>query len=226
MRPRLDDEAAFDHRRLLAAYRAGSRWERTHVAIRWRSCPFDQVLAELPREGAVLDVGCGHGLLAIAAALARPGCSVVGTDVDGPKLDLARAAASAAGVEDRVSFEVGDAGALPPGSWSAIVAVDVLYLLPYDAQRDLIVRAAASLVRGGRLVLKETSRHPRWKSAWSRAQELLAVRVLRLTAGTSLHFATPESIERWMRDAGLAVERRGVDAGYLHPHHLFVGGAT
>lgn len=213
-------------RATVEAYRGEPVLQRAHVAVRWRSCPFDAVLAELPISGRVLEIGCGHGLLALATALSRPDCEVVATDVDEAKLAAGRRAAQRAGVADRLTFATANANELPPGPWSAVTAVDVLYLLPRDAQRDLIARAARALGPRGVVVIKETDTEPRWKARWSRTQEVVAVRILRITEGSSLLFVPAETIAGWMEDAGLAAHHRRVDRGYPHPHHLFVGRAA
>jgi len=52
--------------------------------------------------GHVLDIGCGWGPIAIAAALAAPDVRVTAVDVNERALDLARRNAATAGVGDRV----------------------------------------------------------------------------------------------------------------------------
>lgn len=168
-------------------------------------------------------MGCGHGLLACYLAMGEREREVVGTDVDGTKVDVARRAAARAATQGaRVRFEPGPPGHLPSGPWSAVTIVDVLYLLGPDAQRDLLTRAAAMLAPGGVLVVKEMDRRPRWKLALVALQETLSVRILRITAGARIRFTRPSSFARWLADAGLQVESRAVDRGFPHPHHLLV----
>ncbi|MCU0564820.1 MAG: class I SAM-dependent methyltransferase, partial [Desulfobacterales bacterium] len=45
------------------AYAGEGLAARLHVAVRALTCPFGQVIDRFPTSGAVLDVGCGHGLL-------------------------------------------------------------------------------------------------------------------------------------------------------------------
>ena len=71
--------------------------------------------------GHVLDVGCGWGPIAIAAALAAPDVTVTAIDVNERALDLARRNAATAGVGDRVSVNlpsVVPAGATFDTIWS------------------------------------------------------------------------------------------------------------
>ncbi len=71
-------------------------------------------LLALQPDDAVLDVGCGPGILSVRApALVTPGGSVTGVDVAEGMLAVAREKAAEHGVADQVSFELGDMHALP-----------------------------------------------------------------------------------------------------------------
>jgi 2-polyprenyl-3-methyl-5-hydroxy-6-metoxy-1,4-benzoquinol methylase len=209
---------------VLSFYRRAPLAVRAHVRVRWATCPFQAVAAAVPREGRVLEVGCGHGLLANYLARESPEREVHGIDIDGPKIDAARAAAELAGVG--TEFTAPPPGRLPDGPWDAIVIVDVLYLLTDDQQRRLLRDCAAALGPGGVLVVKEMSPSPRWKSAWNRVQETLAVRLLHITEGEGgFTFLAPEELAARMTDDGLVVSHRPLHKGYPHPHHLLVGRA-
>lgn len=197
---------------------------RVHVGVRWRTCPFVVVAQAVPPAGRILEIGCGHGLFSSYLALAEPGRHVVGTDVDQAKIEIARRAAGRArALGARLAFQPAPDGSVPDGPWTAIVIVDVLYLLDRDGERRLLAACAGRLAPGGVLVVKETDDRPRWKAAWTRAQETVAVRVLGLTEGGRPSFTPPRQLAQVIEAAGLAVEGRRVDRGYLHPHHLLVG---
>ncbi|MBO0898983.1 methyltransferase domain-containing protein [Cellulomonas sp. zg-ZUI22] len=208
-------------RRALALYRDAPWQERAHVHVRWWSAPFRRLATLLPDDGPVLEIGCGHGLFSAYAALAGPGRRVVGVDIDADKVAVG---AGAAARVPNLELTVAPDGAVPAGPWAAVVVVDVLYLLPADAQRRLLLAAAEQVAPGGRLVVKEMGTSPRWKVAWNRWQETLSVRVLRITEGsTTFTFVPPDVVAGWLRDAGLAVTATRLDAGRVHPHHVLVG---
>lgn len=173
----------------------------------------------------MLDFGCGHGVVALYLAMTAPDRQVTGVDVDADKIALAKAAAEAAGVSvtfDEVAADYRPA-ASREGAWDAITIVDVLYLLDHIARIEVIDEAAAALAPGGVLVIKEIDVRPRWKFRIASAQELLATKVLRITAGSEMHWLPPEEIGARLVGAGLEVEHRPLHRGRLHPHHLIVG---
>ena len=208
-------------RRLLSLYAGASASARAHVRVRWATCPFPAVAAQLPAGGRVLEVGCGHGLLSLYLALTSPAREVHGIDVDEDKLAAARGAAARGGLS--CTFERVEGGGLPHGPWDAVAIVDVLYLLAADDQKVLLAACAAALAPGGALVVKEMAPVPRWKAVWNAAQETAAVRVLGITEGRELTFLPPAELGAAMAAGGLALEARPLHRGYPHPHYLLVG---
>ncbi len=209
----------------LRLYRGQGAGTRLRTALRWRTAPLDRVAGLLPATGTVLDWGCGHGLVALQAARRSPEVQVVGCEIDGAKVRSATAAAAAAGLSDRVAFEVVDAAARPSGSWDGIVLCDVLYLQAPGDRSDLVAAAAAALAPGGVLVCKEVDRTPRWKWVLCSFQEQISVRILRITRpGTGLgELPDPAEVAAWMGAAGLAVERVPLGWGSHVPHVALLG---
>lgn len=197
---------------------------RAHLAVRWVTCPFPAVATEVPAAGSVLEVGCGHGLLSNYLALGGPGRLVTGIDPDAGRIALARRAGARVGATGGgVSFAVGPPGVLPAGPYAAVVLVDVMYLVDPSEQEHQMAACAGLLAPGGVLVVKETGTGNGWRGRLTLAQELVAVRLLRITQGRRPSFVPPARLAGWMRGAGLEVVERDLGAGYLHPHHLIVG---
>lgn len=175
--------------------------------------------------GRVLDVGCGHGLLALHLAAGSAHREVVGVDIDEAKIAAARRAATAAPSLSNLTFASADDLATIGGPFDAITVVDVLYLLTAQHQETLVRTLAGRLAPGGRLLVKEMAPTPRWKHRWMHGEEVLATRVARITASTDgvLHHTAPEDIRRWMTTEGLTVADRPLDRRRPYPHHLVLG---
>jgi SAM-dependent methyltransferase len=75
----------------------------------------------------VADVGCGHGASSIILAQAFPRTRVTGFDYHAESIEAPRAAAEAAGVADRVPFEVAPASAFPGQDYDLVCMFDCLH---------------------------------------------------------------------------------------------------
>lgn len=80
----------------------------------------------------ILDLGCGKGFLAIA--LAHRGCEVVAIDISPKSIELAKQRADAAGVADKIDFQVMDCEQLefPDDSFDAVIGGFVLHHLDLE----------------------------------------------------------------------------------------------
>lgn len=163
-----------------------------------------QVERYLPRKGFVVELGCGHGLFACLLREASDQRRVLGLDLDERKIAVAR---GAAGVTEGLRFEVADVVATVPPRCDAIAIVDLLYLLPFAAQEQVLRQAAAALAEGAPLVVKaqERRRDPRY--ALTYGQELLTVS-LGFTRGGRERFFFPSRAEAlaMFERAGFRVE--------------------
>jgi 2-polyprenyl-3-methyl-5-hydroxy-6-metoxy-1,4-benzoquinol methylase len=88
-----------------------------------------EIQAVLERGGRVADVGCGYGWSSIGLALAHPGITVDGYDLDAPSIEAARRNAVEAGVADRVHFHLADAAAAD-GRYDLVTAFECIHDLP------------------------------------------------------------------------------------------------
>jgi ubiquinone/menaquinone biosynthesis C-methylase UbiE len=129
------------------------------VAVRDRAIK-RRVLAHAAIVGGeqVLDVGCGTGTLAIAAARAAPGVSVSGLDADPSILARARKKAAGAGLE--ISFDEGRSTALPYADASFDLVLSTLFFhhLPDDAKHETAAELVRVLRPGGRIVVGDLGR--------------------------------------------------------------------
>lgn len=128
-------------------------------------------LLRLARGDAVLDVGCGPGILAVrAAGQVAPGGSVTGVDVSEGMLEVAREKAAEHGVADEVAFQLGDMHELPfpDGRFDAICCS---YAMFFASSVTAVGRELwRVLAPGGRLVVA-TIGEQFFEPMWSRFRE-------------------------------------------------------
>lgn len=110
------------------------------------------------RGGELLDVGTGPARIPIALCRADRHFRILGVDLAGPMLDLARRNAAEAGLTDRIRFARGDAKNLPfpDGRFEAVVSNTIVHHIPDPAV------ALAEMVRlvgpGGTLMVRDLAR--------------------------------------------------------------------
>ncbi len=157
---------------------------------------------------AVLDVGCGGGIL--SESMARRGASVLGIDLSAKPLKVAQLHALESAVSG-LRYRAVAVEALAeevPGSFDAVTCMEMLEHVPDPAS---VVRACARLAKPGAWVFFSTiSRNPKaWLLAVVGAEHVLKL----LPAGTHDYdrFIRPSELTRWCRQAGMvASDMRGL----------------
>jgi ubiquinone/menaquinone biosynthesis C-methylase UbiE len=110
------------------------------------------------RGGELLDVGTGPARIPIALCRADRRFKILGVDLAGPMLDLARRNAAEAGLTDRIRFARGDAKNLPfpDGRFEAVVSNTIVHHIPLpEAALAEMVRLVAP---GGTLMVRDLAR--------------------------------------------------------------------
>ncbi len=155
------------------------------------------------RNKEVLDVGCGGGILAESMALR--GAHVLGIDLAGKSLGVARLHALETGVDglDYREVSVEDLARERPGTFDVVSCMEMLEHVPDPGS---VVRACRELVRpGGWVFFSTINRSPKsFLQAIVGAEYVLGL----LPKGTHEYarFIRPSELARWSRDCGLAVE--------------------
>jgi arsenite methyltransferase len=115
-------------------------------------------LAGVARGDRVLDVACGSG--ATALLLARElDCSVVGVDLGTHAIERATASASAAGLDDRARFLLGDAEALPVADAAFDVAISECSLCTFPDKRRAVAEMARVVRPRGTIAIADVTAH-------------------------------------------------------------------
>jgi 2-polyprenyl-3-methyl-5-hydroxy-6-metoxy-1,4-benzoquinol methylase len=154
-------------------------------------------------ETAIIDVGCGLGLL--AHYLREHGCRapIVGYDLDSQKIARAEAAAQRAGLAD-VTFRDGDAAEQGDDS-ATIVLLDVLHYLTPSLQRSLLERLARN---EGAVIIRNGLRDDSWRYRVTLLEEYWTRWSGWIPSRAPIHFPTREEILAPFREVGRAGETR------------------
>ena len=97
-----------------------------HLVAEWLPA-LDSMVARLESGARVADVGCGQGASTVLMAQAYPASTFVGSDYHQGSIDAAGRSASAADVDDRVSFEVASAQDFGGGPYDLVATFDCLH---------------------------------------------------------------------------------------------------
>lgn len=156
--------------------------------------------------GRVADVGCGEGWSSIAMALGFAEATVDGIDIDPDSVDAARSHAVEAGVGDRVSFRLADAGtAEADGTYDLVTAFECVHDLPDPVA---VLGTMRRLVRPGGVVLVMDEKVP--ETYTGRSDDP----VEQLMYGFSIAVCLPDSMSTTPSRATGTVMRPSVLRGY------------
>ncbi len=205
-------------------YRPAGRFAYHFARGKLRWDPAYRALLEgdlIPREGTLLDLGCGGGLLlallAEVRALGGPAPRLIGVETRAGAASIARLAL--AGSAEIVTADVRER---PLPSARVIVLFDVLSMMPARDQQALLVGLLRTLEPGGELLVREVD-----AAAGGRFRSVEASNRFKAwalgTQGVRFHFRTLAQWRAWLEAAGLRVETRPMGQGTPFGNVLLIG---
>ncbi|PIU17813.1 MAG: hypothetical protein COT18_12030 [Elusimicrobia bacterium CG08_land_8_20_14_0_20_59_10] len=181
-------------RRIRARYNYLGPYVEQYAAWKLRLDPlFGRIAGLVPREGVVLDLGHGYGLMSNILAAQSTRRTVIGIDFDEEKVAVARKSAVAPG---RMTSELGDLLACAFPSADTALLIDVLHYWPEAGQEKILRKAYDCLKPGGRLIMRENCAEPGMKSGAVRLAEKFAVFI---GHNKSSHGIIPGNRENYLR---------------------------
>jgi len=194
-----------------------SRW-RSYVRWKLKLDPvYPLILAVLPQDVHLVDLGCGIGLLAYLVATSRPAARVDAVEWDERKIHLARKLLKEF---PSVRLHQGDARYYSLASPEALTLIDVLHYSSRAQQRAWLSRCVQGLRAGGLLIIREldTSRSRR---PWSVRLEQLAV-CLGWNRGAGVEVWSPAEIANDLTALGFTVVVRSAGACFFRGNALLI----
>lgn len=178
---------------VLALYKDIGLMDKIHMWIRYSLCPFDYLETYLPKEGRVLDFGCGHGIFANLLSLKSLRRKVVGIDPSEAKIE---AAIKSINSRQNIKFIKKEFEQLAEGKFDAITIIDVLYLIPCNEQDKILSICRTYLDNGGLLMIKETVSSNSLRFVIASLEEWIMVKILKKTLGGGDFYYRSE--EEWV----------------------------
>jgi ubiquinone/menaquinone biosynthesis C-methylase UbiE len=114
--------------------------------------------AAMVSEGIAADLGCGPGLLVVELAGQAPGLRVVGVDLSPEMLDQGEERARQSGVEEHVSFRLGDVEQLPFPDGALDLVISTLSLHHWNDPSRVLNEIARVLRPGGAFLIVDLRR--------------------------------------------------------------------
>lgn len=209
--------------RVRERYRAAKAADRYYVAVKLSTDPVVNAVSVLGPLGAVIDVGCGRGQLALYLWELGLATGVFGYDFDARKIDVARAAANGIAA---LRFEASDVRTQALPGADTVLLIDVLHYLDVHAQDALLARAAAALRPAGRLVVREVDAARGIGSFWTRAFERVGTLIGYNRSAASLHFRSTSELCARLQALGLGCEVEDAGLGGVLTNRLIIGRRT
>ncbi|MGN7822625.1 1-acyl-sn-glycerol-3-phosphate acyltransferase [Chitinophaga sp. 22536] len=129
----------------------------------------------LPKEGRILDLGCGYGFMSYMLAYAAPGREITGIDYDEEKIITA---AHGYAKPQNLQFIHGDISATPFEKYDAFILSDVLHYLQPDEQEQLLQQCIDRLSPDGVIVVRDGDADKAKRHEGTRFTEFLSTRVI------------------------------------------------
>ncbi len=187
-------------RKVERLYRYQGKFVEQFVLWKMKMDPmFPALDALVPRQGFILDLGCGYGVVTHWLAAYTDTRTFLGIDYDEEKIRVAQRSAHE---HRRIRFEAGDILNRELPACDAVLLLDVLHYWQPEKQQEILNRVRQTLRPGGRLILRDAARAEsdghRHIDFWER----IATRVGHNKTVEGLHFLTLEELEGMLKAAG------------------------
>jgi cyclopropane fatty-acyl-phospholipid synthase-like methyltransferase len=188
-------------------------WPRIYAYLRTKILPVVEIEESIPREGKILDVGCGYGVTTIYFALTCDKRRLIGSELVDKRIMIASNVS--AGIPN-VSFIVKNLIGTTEESFDSIVAIDLLHHITDADKAQFIDGCRKTLAHDGILVIKDIDKSPYLKYAWNYLHDKL------MTNGDTLYFYSADQIKDLLLKNGFNILEEHRLKSLFYPHVLIV----
>ncbi len=156
---------------LLELYKNQGIFVNLYNKIRWKLTVFEELEGFVPKEGRIIDIGCGTGLLANYLALTGPEREVIGFDISKRRIEIAEK--SVGKNLKNVKFYLGDVRDFNYGKFDCIIMTDFLHHISYELQESLLKRIKNLLKNGSLTIIQEIDLKPTSKFLFAKFIDII-----------------------------------------------------
>ena len=191
--------------KLFKLYNGQGFFSRLHIKIRYLRGRLWELEKFIPKDGKILDLGCGHGVFANLLAITSDKRDILGVDISQSKIDTAK---TTIGKRMNINFKACDITSLDlHDEFDAVTVMDVFYLIPFSLQKLILEKIYKLLKNDGVLVINEVCREKSLRFLMALLQENISVRIIKITKGNDFDFRTSAEWSSLIEDAGFTVTR-------------------
>jgi len=147
----------------------------------------------LPRQGSLLDIGCGYGFMPYMLHFTAPARNITAIDYDEQKIATASHCFSK---DAGINFVCADVTQYPFEKYDAITMLDILHYLQPEQQKFVIEKSIRSMNPGGMLVIRDGNKDLQERHRGTKLTELFSTDVFGFnkTSGPGLSYLSGTTI--------------------------------
>ena len=173
----------------------------------------------LPREGKIVDVGCGYGFLSLMLSFKSNKREILGIDYDSEKIEIATNCISKS---KHVNFECVDVTLFEYDYADAFIISDVLHYLSEEQQAEVITRCANKLNKNGVMIIRDGDADKKQRHFGTKFTEFFSTNIgFNKTQEGGLRFTSATIIKKTL-DAHSFLEYEIVDNTKLTSNIIFI----
>lgn len=178
-----------------------SFFDRAFIRARMWMLPLEELDRIVPRDGTIVEIGCGHGIITNYLGLASSARKIIGVDIDSKRISIARQPMSG---KENVEYFLGEIQDASCGNVDMVVLFGVLLLIPFQQWKGLFKVIRAVLKPGGVVLLHDVKKADTAIFRLHKAKEWL-LHITGITKGAGFFVLEPEALQSFLREAGFSI---------------------
>jgi len=187
---------------------------RVYLKLRSIIIPFPLIEKHVPKDGTVVDIGCGFGIFAHFMSIKSKGRNVIGIELNEKRISQAN---QIYGNLSNLQFICNDITSSDIPKADTITAIDVFHHIPsLELQINLLESCFSVLQKNGMLIIKDVDTKPIWKYWWNKIHDYI------MTKGEPVLYNDSSIMKELIKNAGFRLEKFEMFTGQPYAHVLYV----